>query len=249
MDSCDLIKLDGSPVASNKERSTYTTAQKMRAAATFGFGRMCGLGNLAWHRSEFSGQMLGNPSVSETVSSYMLSLRRRKVDSGETPTSARAVSADLLKQLYYFNTQPQFRKPQPHQPTTRGTRTGGELGCRARTMLILAYNIAFCGLLRVDELLKIQFHDVQITKDPKTGLSKLTLTLPFQKTSQFGDIKPFVWYSMPYNLRHICIVSAFARWITVSGLSEGYMFRKVRSGDSIAEGNEPMASNPSCYFQ
>ncbi|KAJ3711920.1 hypothetical protein C8R42DRAFT_560700, partial [Lentinula raphanica] len=72
MDSCDLIKLDGSPVAANKERSTYTTAQKMRAAATFGFGRMCGLGNLGWHRSEFSGKMLGNPSVSETVSSYML---------------------------------------------------------------------------------------------------------------------------------------------------------------------------------
>ncbi|KAJ3822043.1 DNA breaking-rejoining enzyme [Lentinula raphanica] len=239
--SCDLIKLDGSPVASNKERSTYTTAQKMRAAATFGFGRMCGLGNLAWHRSEFSGKMLGNPSVSETVSSYMLSLRRRKTQARETSTSARAVTADLLKKLYYFNTQTKFREPQPHQPSTRGTRTGGELGCRARTMLTLAYNIAFCGLLRVDELLKIQFHDIKVTKDPKTGLTKLTLTLPFRKTSQFGDIKPFVWYSMPYNLRHICIVSSFARWITVSGLSEGFMFRKVRSGDSLAEGNEPMA--------
>ncbi|KAJ3754475.1 hypothetical protein EV360DRAFT_20243, partial [Lentinula raphanica] len=75
---CDLIKLDGSPIASSKERYTYTTAQKMRTAATFGFGRLhARLGNLAWHRSKFSGKMLGNPSVSERVSSYMLiSLRR-----------------------------------------------------------------------------------------------------------------------------------------------------------------------------
>lgn len=51
----------------------------MRAAATFGFGRIHGLGMLAWHRSEYTGKMLGNPSVSETLTSYMLSLRRRKV--------------------------------------------------------------------------------------------------------------------------------------------------------------------------
>ncbi|KAJ3766121.1 hypothetical protein FB446DRAFT_612278, partial [Lentinula raphanica] len=87
MDSCDLIKLDGSPIASSKERCTYTTAQKMRTAATFGFGRLhARLGNLAWHRSKFSGKMLGNPSVSERVSSYMLI-------TGETSTSARAVTA------------------------------------------------------------------------------------------------------------------------------------------------------------
>jgi len=51
----------------------------MRAAATFGFGRVCNLGMLAWHRSEITGKMLGNPSVSEALTSYMLSLRQRKV--------------------------------------------------------------------------------------------------------------------------------------------------------------------------
>jgi hypothetical protein len=49
---------------------------------TYAFGRLQGLGNLPWHESELhSGQMLGNPSVSVEVSSYMCSLRRRKVRS------------------------------------------------------------------------------------------------------------------------------------------------------------------------
>ncbi|KAF9072475.1 hypothetical protein BDP27DRAFT_1217529, partial [Rhodocollybia butyracea] len=76
---CDEINLNGTPKDSSVERATFTHAQKMRAAATFGFGRVHGLGMLAWHRSEVSGKMLGNPSVSETLTSYMLSLRRRKV--------------------------------------------------------------------------------------------------------------------------------------------------------------------------
>lgn len=43
------------------------------------FGHVHGLGNLPWHKSEISGQFVGNPSVSEAVSSYMISLQRRKV--------------------------------------------------------------------------------------------------------------------------------------------------------------------------
>jgi hypothetical protein len=48
---------------------------------TYAFGRIHGLGSLPWHESESTGRMVGNPSVSNTVSSYMISLRRRKVGS------------------------------------------------------------------------------------------------------------------------------------------------------------------------
>ena len=51
----------------------------MRASMTYAFGRIHGLGSLPWHKNETTGKMVGNPSVSQTVSSYMLSLRRRKV--------------------------------------------------------------------------------------------------------------------------------------------------------------------------
>ena len=65
----------------------------MRAAATYGFGRLHGCGNVPWRKSELTGSWVGNPSVFEAVSTYMLSLRRRKVRAGETPTSARALTA------------------------------------------------------------------------------------------------------------------------------------------------------------
>ncbi|KAJ3911705.1 hypothetical protein F5877DRAFT_22872, partial [Lentinula edodes] len=71
MESCDTINLDGSSIPASVEKSTYTHAQKMQAAATFGFGRIHGLGMQAWHSSEITGKMLGNPSVSEIVSTYM----------------------------------------------------------------------------------------------------------------------------------------------------------------------------------
>lgn len=77
---------------------------------TYKFGRVLGLGTLPWHQSEVTGEMRGNPSVSQAVSAYMVSLRRRKVScassvietvahvvdeiqAGETAVSARAMTS------------------------------------------------------------------------------------------------------------------------------------------------------------
>lgn len=76
---CDEIMLNGSKKSPNQQRASFGHAQKMRAAMTYAFGRIYGLGNLQWHKDAVSGSMVGNPSVSDTVSSYMLSLHRRKV--------------------------------------------------------------------------------------------------------------------------------------------------------------------------
>lgn len=53
-------------------------------------------------------------------------------------------------------------------------------------------------------------------------------------------IKPFVWWEMPEEYSHLCVVRAFARWITISKVTNGYLFRKIRANDRIAEENEPM---------
>ena len=77
---CDELSLDGSKKPSTQVRDSYSYAQKMRASMTYAFGRIHGLGSLPWHESESTpGHMVGNPSVSNTVSSFMISLRRRKV--------------------------------------------------------------------------------------------------------------------------------------------------------------------------
>ena len=93
---CNEINLDGSDKAPSIVRNTYAHAQKMRAAMTYTFGRLHGLRTLPWHQSEITSTMVGNPSVSDTVSSYMVSLQQRKVRAGETQTSARAITLVVL---------------------------------------------------------------------------------------------------------------------------------------------------------
>jgi hypothetical protein len=76
---CDEIKLDGTRKPPTEKRGSYVYAQKMRASMTYAFGRIQGLGSQSWQKSEVSGKMIGNPSVSESVATYMMSLRNRKV--------------------------------------------------------------------------------------------------------------------------------------------------------------------------
>ncbi|KAK7020618.1 hypothetical protein VNI00_017702 [Paramarasmius palmivorus] len=126
--SCDTINLDGTPV-NGEVRSGYGHAQKMGAAATFGFRREHGLGNLLWHESKVTpGKMLRNPSVSQQVSLYMVSLRRR-VKLGQEPTSVRAITHEIIGDLYdhgqkleNFNIIPLGFKPLPAQQSGAAER-------------------------------------------------------------------------------------------------------------------------------
>lgn len=108
---CDTVTLTGSTKPTGENRNSFAHAQKMRAAMTYAFGRVHNLGSIPWHQSETTGLMVGNPSISELVSSYMLSLNMRKVGhhltlatsdnsnivlqvrAGEAPTSARAITS------------------------------------------------------------------------------------------------------------------------------------------------------------
>ena len=79
---CDELGLDGSSKPLGHLRSSFSHAQKMRASITYAFGHVWKLGTLPWHENESTGRWVGNPSVSNEVSAYMLSLRRRKVGWG-----------------------------------------------------------------------------------------------------------------------------------------------------------------------
>ncbi|KAF9258307.1 hypothetical protein L218DRAFT_877378, partial [Marasmius fiardii PR-910] len=71
MERCDSIDLDSGEVKLlEQEHSSFSHAQRMQAATTFGFGCIHGLDT----QFEVSGKMMGNPSVSEKVSLYMISL-------------------------------------------------------------------------------------------------------------------------------------------------------------------------------
>ncbi|KAG1837856.1 hypothetical protein DFJ58DRAFT_734145 [Suillus subalutaceus] len=237
---CDSINLDGTPKPSHVERGTYGHAQKMRASMTYAFGRLSGLGNLTWHESDIGGGlMVGNPSISIEVSSYMCSLRRRKVQAGEVANSARAITSEILLKLYHYNHLPENWTIRAYQPGERVRGgSGNDLsrwgGGRVRRLLSAAYTVAFICMLRFDEVLKIQVHDLRVHD------TQIVLHLPFRKTHQNGDIKPFHLWPFSSSEAHLCPVRALAAWLKESKVTSGYLFRKIASGDRISEANSPM---------
>ncbi|KAG1752751.1 uncharacterized protein EDB91DRAFT_1343747 [Suillus paluster] len=260
---CDSINLDGTTKLCSQERGTYGHAQKMRASMTYGFGKLKGLGNMPWHESDVGATMVGNPSISVEVSSFMCSLRRRKVQAGEVANSARAITSvshveyfnislvkilqllqEILLKLYHHNRLPENWTVQPYQPGERkpagGSRTSDSLdnwgGGRVRRLLHAAYTVAFLCMLRFDEVLKIQVHDLRVANN------QVVLYLPFRKTHQNGDIKPFHLWTLSSNEAHLCPTRALAAWFDESQITTGYVFRKMASGDRIAVANNPMSS-------
>jgi len=94
----------------------------------------------------------------------------------------------MLKRLYNFNHRSDVWAIQSYAPGSRAQKqnsTGSHAwgGGRTRRLLQAAYTIAFLCLLRFDEVLKIQAHDIEL--DPLNP-TQFKLTLPFRKTDQFG---------------------------------------------------------------
>ncbi|KAL0060911.1 hypothetical protein AAF712_012306 [Marasmius tenuissimus] len=232
MKACDSIDLDtGEAKPLHEERSSYAHAQKMRASTTFTYGRDYGLGSQPWHQSEVTGEMIGNPSVSEKVSLYMMSLRRRKVQAGEEATSARAIKPEMIGSMWDHARLNGYWDLKPFQKQNRqGANPDAWGGPRLRRLLHLAFVLAFLCLLRVDEVLNIRMQDIRLLKDDD-GQHYLKLTLPFRKTNQFGKIKPFYLHEMPEELKHLCPIRAFAEWINTTKITHGYLLPKITKTD------------------
>ncbi|KAF7308877.1 DNA breaking-rejoining enzyme [Mycena kentingensis (nom. inval.)] len=239
MHHCDDVNLDGTAKPLTVQRDSYSHAQKMRATATYAFGRVAGLGSLPWQRSELSGRMVGNPSVSESVSRYMVTLRKKKVRAGEVATSARAITPEILEQLYHHNNQPGVGDIKPIVRTKRANKNRNDWGGgRMRRLLQAVYVISYLCLLRFDEALKIQIHDIR-----RLNEHSYELTLPFRKTSQYGDIKPFVLHEMPEQDAHLCPVRALSSWLHCSQITDQYLFPNVTMRDQISDSKTPMKSD------
>ena len=92
--------------------------------------------------------------------------------------------------MHDFNTKPENWDIKDYAPGTRSKSNTEEkqwgLG-RTRRLLTLAYNLAFTCLLRFDEVLKIQAHDITLFPNAKPCTS-MEVRLPFRKTSQYGGV-------------------------------------------------------------
>ncbi|KAF7326164.1 DNA breaking-rejoining enzyme [Mycena kentingensis (nom. inval.)] len=231
MHNCDANGLDGKPKSPDVFVASHGHAQKMRAAMTFTYGRIAGLGNRKWEQDFVRGGFLGNPSISDTVSWYMNSLKRSKVRAGETPTSACAITPEILEKLYHFNHRPEIAQLRNIERQSRKNADINNWGGGGLRLLMHAvYTISFLCLLRFDEALHISVHDIEFNKD---NLDRFTLTLPFRKTDQHGEIKPFVLYALPQELEYLCPVRALSQWLHFSGITSGLLFPYVNNCDQI----------------
>ncbi|PBK68264.1 DNA breaking-rejoining enzyme [Armillaria solidipes] len=211
--------MHGMSKAPSKPQKSYSYAQKLQASTTYGF-RKGGRGKVPWDRTTAS----GNPSISDVVSSYMLGLRKRKVAKGEIPTSMRAISPGTLRRFYNHNHDPENWNASPETP-------GNWCGGNVRKLLQAVYLIMFTCLLRIDEALKIQVHDIEFGVDDVDGTHFMSITLSFCKSSPFGDIPPFVLCVLPKHMAHFCPVRALADWIVASNITHGYLFPNIDKHD------------------
>ncbi|KAK0435126.1 uncharacterized protein EV420DRAFT_1217721, partial [Desarmillaria tabescens] len=203
-DDCDMHGVDKGP---KDVQRTYSHVQKLWAGTTYGFRTAGDRDNVAWNRENTS----GNPSISQLVSCYMVGLQKRKVAKGETPTSARAIGPDDLLRLYDFN-----RRPENWDNTKLSAANwcGGNM----RRLLQAVYLVAFTCLLRIDEALKIQVHDLRFYDDELDGTACVSVTLPFRKTNPYGKIPPFILRELPEHMAHLCPVRALAEWVSASNI-------------------------------
>lgn len=126
------------------------------------------------------------------------------MQAGEVANSARAITSvslssvasepwvighlqEILLKLYHHNHLPENWTVRAYRPGER-TRLGGLGqwgGGRVRRLLQAAYTVAFLCMLRFDEVLKIQVHDLHVCKDEP---DEVVLHLPFRKTHQHGGM-------------------------------------------------------------
>ena len=97
------------------------------------------------------------------------------------------MTQETLNRLYHFNHRQENWDIKDYTPGTKKKASDQSQpewgGGRARWLLQLAFAIAYTCLLRVDEVLKIQSHDLILLSE-----RKLQLTLPFRKTDQYGGM-------------------------------------------------------------
>ncbi|KZV82571.1 hypothetical protein EXIGLDRAFT_810520, partial [Exidia glandulosa HHB12029] len=230
---CDDKDHTGRVKPVEEERSTYSHAMKIRAALTFLFSRIGSIGLTPWHLSPDQTKGIGNPSVSFAVSSYMISLRRRKAADGEAPTSARAMTPEVMQRLYEFNHRPENWSPRLYAPAQPGETP---VAPGMRRLLLAVYTICFVCMLRSDEGLNIKVRNLSLAEGGKA----LKLTLDTRKTHQHGGIEPFVAHRLHKSEKHLCFVRAVSEWIKFAGIDlkddEAYLFPKLGADGKPVKG-------------
>ena len=98
----------------------------------------------------------------------------------------------------------------------------GIKGIRDRALLL----VGFAGAFRRSELVSLTVHDIEQAQQG------LIVQLRFSKTDQDGRSRKI---AIPYARGAVCPVLALQQWLSVSGITTGYVFRSVNRHGVIAD--------------
>ncbi|KLO16413.1 hypothetical protein SCHPADRAFT_914068 [Schizopora paradoxa] len=207
----------------------------MRAAVSSRFQREYDRGTSAWAENPaMPGKFLGNPSQSNRVTQYMVSLRRGKTRKGEEVVSAQAMDHEILERMIKYNLAFKDEPGAQGVSSISKKRKAGTpslwAGYFLRCMLSLLYITAFLCLLRFDEALRIRWEDVRFeTWKSDNGREHLRIST---------GILPFHLYPN-YANPLLCPVRAWCYWYKLTreylgsdAILTGYVFRR-RAGNSV----------------
>ncbi|KAJ7168719.1 hypothetical protein C8R46DRAFT_1218107 [Mycena filopes] len=226
---CDTVFLNGDEKPTNLEVKSHATAERMRAAVLYTYAMIHLRGKKPWQASQTTpGAMEGNPIICDVVADFMISMRRRKAKAGQSSTSSKAMTPEILEQLYnYFTDLP----------------ADDEHWCHIHQHLQshLIDVISFQCMFRSADALRLRFSDMRLfsERSPEDGqerITKLEIDLHTSKTRQFGgEIQTFTFYPLAAHLVHLCVVHAYSYYISHCRHTSGFLFRNInRAGQTSA---------------
>ncbi|KAJ6568028.1 hypothetical protein DFH09DRAFT_845682, partial [Mycena vulgaris] len=156
------------PVEEGFEGRKYSTAVSSRAALTMWYRSIRPNESLTeWRFDSVTNTWRGLPTRSRHVSQFMVGLEKTKAKSGEVSSSARALALEDIHRLYDHCMNPDLSIPQRRLGIVR----------------YVAYLLAWLMLLRIDEVIKLRFENVD--KIPKER-AFINISLNTRKQNQTG---------------------------------------------------------------
>ncbi|KAJ7450707.1 hypothetical protein B0H11DRAFT_1612766, partial [Mycena galericulata] len=178
------------PVEEGFEGRKYSTAVSTRAAITMWYRSLRPDESLTeWRFDSVTNTWRGLPTRSRHVSQFMVGLEKTKAKSGEVSSSARALALDDIHRLYAHCMNATLSVAQKRRGIIR----------------YVAYLLAWLMLLRVDEVIKLRFENI----DKIPGERKfINVSLNTRKQNQTGLLHSWRLHANDDDPR-ICPVRAF----------------------------------------
>ncbi|KAJ7725791.1 hypothetical protein B0H16DRAFT_1332586, partial [Mycena metata] len=200
------------PVASGFEGRKYATAVSTRAALTLWYRTIRPNESVVeWRQEEETKTWRGLPTRSPEVSRFMIGLEKTKAKAGEVSQSARAISLQDMHRFHDLCLNPQASLAEQ----------------RAGVIRYTAYLLAWLMMLRIEEVVRLEFKSVDMIPGERTfsGVENTSMLVTHSWRLYANDLDP-----------KICPVRALIRLAVTYGDSvklSGPLFLRVNASGAI----------------